>query len=62
MLPLPEFRRLNVIDALTRECLDIRLARKLKPTDLINVPMGLFAARGAPVDIRSYDGLAISRH
>lgn len=50
------FRMLNVIDEFTRECLTIRIARKLKSTDVIDVLSDLFILRGAPGHIRSDNG------
>ena len=44
---------LNVIDEFTRECLVIRIDRKLKSTDVIDVLSDLFILRGAPGHIRS---------
>ena len=46
-------RMLNVIDAFTRECLAIRVARKLKALDVIDVLSDLFSLRGVPGPIRS---------
>lgn len=51
-----KFRMLNVIDEFTRECLVIRIARKLKSTDVIDVLTDLFILRGAPGHIRSDNG------
>jgi transposase InsO family protein len=50
------FRMLNVIDEFTRECLIIRIARKLKSTDVIDVLSDLVILRGAPDHIRSDNG------
>ena len=50
------FRILNVIDEFTRECLVIRIARKLKSTDVIDVLTDLFILRGLPGHIRSDNG------
>jgi putative transposase len=47
---------LNVIDEFTRECLAIRVARKLKATDLIEVLPDLFILRGVPGYVRSDNG------
>jgi transposase InsO family protein len=47
---------LNVIDEFTRECLMIRIARKLKSTDVIDVLTDLFILRGAAGHIRSDNG------
>ncbi len=51
-----KFRMLNVIDEFTRECLAIRVARKLKSTDVIDVLSDLFILRGVPGHIRSDNG------
>lgn len=47
---------LNVIDEFTRECLAIRVARKLKTYDVIDVLSDLFSLRGVPGHIRSDNG------
>ena len=47
---------LNVIDEYTRECLAIRVARKLKAADVIDVLSDLFILRGVPGHIRSDNG------
>jgi putative transposase len=49
-------RMLNIIDEFTRECLAIRVARKLKGADVIDVLSGLFIVRGVPGHIRSDNG------
>ena len=41
-----KYRMLNVVDEFTRECLAIRVARKLKATDVIDVLSDLFILRG----------------
>ncbi|SFN03190.1 Integrase core domain-containing protein [Methylobacterium pseudosasicola] len=46
-------RMLNVIDEFTRECLAIRVSRKLKAHDVIDVLSDLFSLRGVPGHIRS---------
>jgi putative transposase len=51
-----KLRMLNVIDKFTRERLVIRVARKLKSTDVIDVLTDLFILRGAPGHIRSDNG------
>jgi transposase InsO family protein len=51
-----KFRLLNVIDEFTRECLAIRVARKLKAADVIDVLSDLFILRGVPAPGRSDDG------
>jgi transposase InsO family protein len=50
------FRMLCVIDEFTRESLAIRVARKLKATDVIDVLADLFIMRGIPTHIRSDNG------
>jgi transposase InsO family protein len=47
---------LNVLDEFTRECLAIRVARRLKAIDVIDVLSGLFILRGIPSHIRSDNG------
>ena len=51
-----KFRMLNVIDEFTKECLAIRVARKLKATDVIDVLSDLFILRGVPGHVRSDNG------
>ncbi len=51
-----KYRMLNVIDEFTHECLAIRVARKLKATDVIDVLSDLFTLRGVPGHIRSDNG------
>jgi putative transposase len=59
-----KFRMLNVVDEFTRECLSIRVARKLGSADVpdarassgIDVLADLFILRGAPGFIRSDNG------
>jgi transposase InsO family protein len=50
------FRMLNVLDEFTRECLAVRVARKLGSADVIDVLADLFIARGAPAHVRSDNG------
>lgn len=50
------FRMLCVIDEFTRESLAIRVARKLKATDVIDALADLFILRGIPTHIRSDNG------
>ena len=47
---------LCIIDEFTRESLAIRVARKLKTTDVIEVLCNLFVSRGIPSHIRSDNG------
>ena len=49
-------RMLNVIDEFTHECLAIRVDRKLKAIDVIDVLSDLFILRGVPPHIRSDNG------
>ncbi len=51
-----KYRMLNVVDEFTRECLAIRVARKLNSTDVIDVLSDLFTLRGVPGYIRSDNG------
>ena len=51
-----KFRMLNVLDEFTRECLSIRIARKLNSTDVIDFLSDLFILRGVPGHIRSDNG------
>lgn len=50
------FRLLNIIDEFTRECLAIRVDRKLNSSDVIDVLSDLFILRGVPGHIRSDNG------
>ena len=50
------FRMLNIVDEFTRECLAIRVARKLNSTDVIDVLSDLFLIRGVPAHVRSDNG------
>ena len=50
------FRMLCIIDEFTRESLAIRVARKLKATDVIAALADLFLIRGVPEHIRSDNG------
>ena len=47
---------LNVLDEFTHECLAIRVARKLKAIDVIDVLSDLFILRSVPAHIRSDNG------
>lgn len=51
-----KYRMLNVVDEFTHECLAIRINRKLKAFDVIDVLSGLFILRGVPGHIRSDNG------
>jgi|TARA_B100000959_G_scaffold80079_1_gene85278 transposase InsO family protein len=50
------FRALNIIDEHGRECLAIRVKRKLNSIDVIDVLTDLFILRGVPAYIRSDNG------
>lgn len=50
------YRMLNVIDEFTRECLTIKVARKLNQEDVQEVLTELFCSRGVPEYIRSDNG------
>jgi transposase InsO family protein len=47
---------LNIIDEFTRECLAIRIDRKLNSTDVIDTLSDLFILRGVPGHVRSDNG------
>jgi transposase InsO family protein len=47
---------LNVLDEFSHECLTIRVARKLKAIDVIDVLSDLFILRSIPAHIRSDNG------
>ena len=49
-------RMLNIIDEFTRECLAIRVSRRLKSIDVIDALSDLFILRGVPAHIRSDNG------
>lgn len=51
-----KFRMLNVIDEFTRECLAIRICRRLRSRDVIDVLSELMIVRGAPSHVRSDNG------
>ena len=51
-----KYRMLNVIDEFTHECLAIRVARKLKAIDVIDVLSDLFILRGVPGHIEYDNG------
>lgn len=51
-----KYRMLNVIDEFTHECLAIRVSRRLKSIDVIDVLSDLFILRGVPGHIRSDNG------
>jgi putative transposase len=51
-----KLRMLNVLDEFTHECLAIRVGRKLKAADVIDVLSDLFILRGVPGHVRSDNG------
>ncbi len=51
-----KFRILNVMDEYTRECLAVKVARRMTSKDVIEVLTDLFIERGVPVHIRSDNG------
>jgi putative transposase len=51
-----KYRMLTLIDEFTHECLAIRVARRLKATDVIDLLSDLFILRGVPGHIRSDNG------
>lgn len=51
-----KLRMLNVVDEYTRECLAIRVGRKLRAADVIDVLSDLFILRGTPGHVRSDNG------
>ncbi|MCP9482656.1 IS3 family transposase [Shimia sp. CNT1-13L.2] len=50
------FRTLNILDEFSRECLAIRVKRKLNSTDVIDALTDLFILRGSPAYVRSDNG------
>ena len=50
------FRILNIIDEYTRECLAVKVARRLTHKDVLDVLTDLFLQYGVPVHIRSDNG------
>jgi len=51
-----KYRMLNIIDEFTHECLAIRIDRRLKAIDVIDMLSDLFILRGVPEHIRSDNG------
>jgi putative transposase len=51
-----KIRLLSIIDEFTHECLAIRVARRLKSIDVIDLLSDLFILRGIPEHIRSDNG------
>lgn len=50
------YRTLNIIDEYTRECLAIKVKRKLNSKDVMDVLSWLFLTKGVPKHIRSDNG------
>jgi putative transposase len=50
------FRILNIIDEFTRECLSVKVNRRIKSQDVIEELFNLFIFRGIPEHIRSDNG------
>lgn len=50
------YRMLNIIDEYTRECLAIRIKRRLNSRDVLDVLSKLFLEKGIPENIRSDNG------
>jgi transposase InsO family protein len=50
------FRTLNILDEFSRDCLTIRVKRKLNPIDVIDALTDLFILRGPPAFVRSDNG------
>jgi len=50
------FRTLNILDEFSRECLAIKIDRKLNSTNVIDALTDLFIMRGSPAFIRSDNG------
>jgi len=51
-----KYRMLNVVDEFTHECIKIRIARRLRSVDVIDVLSDLFILRGVPGHVRSDNG------
>jgi len=51
-----KYRMLNVVDEFTRECLAIRVGRKLGSVDVVDLLSDLFILRGIPGHVRSDNG------
>ena len=51
-----KYRMLNLVDEYTLECLAMRVARRLKSVDVIELLSELFILRGVPGYIRSDNG------
>ena len=51
-----KFRILNILDEFTRECLSVRVERRLSSQDVIDALFNLFILRGVPEHICSDNG------
>ncbi len=51
-----KYRMLNILDEFSRECLSIRVNRRLRSSDVIDALADLFILRGLPAYIRSDNG------
>ena len=51
-----KIRMLNIVDEFSRECLAIKVARRLKAIDVIDALSDLFILRGVPGHVRSDNG------
>lgn len=51
-----KYRMLNIVDEFTRECLAIKVARKLNSMNVIETLADLFLLRGVPAHVRSDQG------
>ncbi len=51
-----KYRMLNIVDGYTHECLAVRIVRRLRAVDIIDVLCDLFICRGIPGHIRSDNG------
>lgn len=50
------YRMLNIVDEYTRECLAIKIKRRLNSADVLDVLSELFLLKGVPTHIRSDNG------
>jgi transposase InsO family protein len=50
------YRMLNIVDEYTRECLAIKVARRLNSMDVVETLADLFVLRGVPAHVRSDQG------
>lgn len=54
-----KFRMLNIIDEFSRECLAIKVKRKINSHDVLEILADLFLVHGTPAFIRSVNGLEL---